>query len=171
MHTSNNVASAILNSYASRFGYLGGRRDLRASLILTSFFAFAIPSYAEAEALLPVKPSPYLVSAITRNMFKLPKPDDDLVLLSAHRGSGRSIPRIQPMPCKTPGIRRSRAWKSMPASPLTMKSFYLTTTGLSASQLEAAYYIIRTFRSYDRPIYGTDMAAFLRIHKGERRSS
>ncbi|WP_246647203.1 MULTISPECIES: glycerophosphodiester phosphodiesterase family protein [Rhizobium] len=92
MDTSNNVASVLVNFCFSRLGYLGGRRDLRASLTLTSLLAFGIPSYAAAEALLPVKPSPYVVSAITRNMFKLPKPDDDLVLLSAHRGSWEIYP-------------------------------------------------------------------------------
>nr|WP_245274061.1 glycerophosphodiester phosphodiesterase family protein [Rhizobium leguminosarum] len=59
---------------------------------MTSFFAFGVSSSAEAAALLPVKPSPYLVSAITRNMFKVPEPDDDLVILSAHRGSWEIYP-------------------------------------------------------------------------------
>ncbi|WP_246726849.1 glycerophosphodiester phosphodiesterase family protein [Rhizobium laguerreae] len=59
---------------------------------MTSFFAFGVSSSAEAAALLPVKPSPYLVSAITKNMFKLPEPDDDLVILSAHRGSWEVYP-------------------------------------------------------------------------------
>ena len=39
-----------------------------------------------------MNPSSYLVGAITRNMFRLPKPDQDLVLLSAHRGSWEVYP-------------------------------------------------------------------------------
>ncbi|MGR9147756.1 glycerophosphodiester phosphodiesterase family protein (plasmid) [Rhizobium leguminosarum] len=93
MQSSNNVAaSATLHSSSWRFGHLCGRSCLRASLILTSFFAFGVSSSAEGTALLPVKPSPYLVSAITRSMFKLPEPDDDLVILSAHRGSWEIYP-------------------------------------------------------------------------------
>ncbi|WP_234842334.1 glycerophosphodiester phosphodiesterase family protein (plasmid) [Sinorhizobium meliloti] len=86
-----------VHSYcSSRFGYLLGfaswELHLRASLIFTSIFVLSCSSYANAEAVLPVKPSPYLVGAITRNMFRLPKPDQDLVLLSAHRGSWEVYP-------------------------------------------------------------------------------
>ncbi|MDK1389930.1 glycerophosphodiester phosphodiesterase family protein [Sinorhizobium sp. 8-89] len=65
---------------------------MRTSLISTSIFAMCFSSHAGAETLLPVKPSPYLVSAITRNMFRLPKSDSDLILVSAHRGSWEVYP-------------------------------------------------------------------------------
>ncbi|AGS25407.1 glycerophosphodiester phosphodiesterase family protein [Rhizobium etli] len=65
---------------------------MRASLICTSIVALCFSLHARAETLLPVKSSQYLVSAITRNMFRLPTPDQDLVLLSAHRGSWEVYP-------------------------------------------------------------------------------
>ncbi|PDT44336.1 hypothetical protein CO661_30000 [Sinorhizobium fredii] len=65
---------------------------MRVALISTSIFALCCSSNVRAEAVLPVNPSPYLVGAITRNMFRVPKPDQDLVLLSAHRGSWEVYP-------------------------------------------------------------------------------
>ncbi|AIC29927.1 MULTISPECIES: glycerophosphodiester phosphodiesterase family protein [Rhizobium] len=65
---------------------------MRASLICTSIVALCLSFHARAETLLQVKSSQYLVSAITRNMFRLPTPDQDLVLLSAHRGSWEVYP-------------------------------------------------------------------------------
>lgn len=55
-------------------------------LLATILGQFAICGNAMADTALPVVPSPYLVSSITREMFRLPDPSASLVLLSAHRG-------------------------------------------------------------------------------------
>ncbi|WP_230771600.1 glycerophosphodiester phosphodiesterase family protein [Sphingomonas sp. Leaf4] len=58
------------------------RMLISASALLTIFAS----GTALADPVLPVVPSPYLVSKITEKMFEAPSRTSDLVLLSAHRG-------------------------------------------------------------------------------------
>ncbi|MEE3624490.1 glycerophosphodiester phosphodiesterase family protein [Nitrospirillum sp. BR 11752] len=65
---------------------------MKFSVVAPFALALFLECPAFAQTVLPVTPSPYLVSSINKVMFQLPDASSDLVLLSAHRGSWEVYP-------------------------------------------------------------------------------